>query len=80
MIVQAEKIITETKVSKERFEFVFNRLYSLIPAWLRFFFPETLVKEKMQEWYNDIKDWMEDSKLDESNRPPDVYFCFGIDK
>lgn len=72
LILQAEKVITGTKRGQERFEAVFEQLYSLVPAWLRFFFPETLVREKLQEWFNHLKDYLSDGKLDgeEGNTSP----------
>lgn len=66
LILQAEKTITGTKVGQERFEMVFAKVYSLIPSWLQFFFPQTLVREKLQEWFNDIKDYLDNGKLDKS--------------
>lgn len=69
MILQAEDVIRGTKRGKERFETVLQQIYSLIPAWLRFWFPETLVREKLQDWYNQIKDYLDNGKIDGSLQP-----------
>lgn len=60
LMLQAEKAITGTKKGQERFEAVFKQVYSLIPSWLQFFFPETIVREKLQEWFYDIMDYLND--------------------
>jgi hypothetical protein len=66
MILQAEKVVTGTKKGQERFELVFNRVYSLIPPWLRFFILENDLREQLQDWYNDIKDYLDNGKIDNS--------------
>lgn len=71
MIRQAENIIVGTKKGQERFNLVFNRLYYLIPAWLKFFIPKSLLKQKLQEWFDIIKDSLDDGKINDSVKPPD---------
>jgi hypothetical protein len=66
LMVQAESIIKGTKRGQERFEAVFQEIYSLVPAWLRFWFPETLVREMLQKWYNKIKDYLDDGNINNS--------------
>ena len=70
LMLHAEKVITGTKRGQERFETVFKQIYSLIPPWLQFFVLESDLKEKLQKWYNDIKDYMDNGKVDGS-KPPD---------
>ena len=75
LMLQAEAVITGTKRGQERFEQVFIALYDMIPAWLRFWFPETLVREKLQDWYNNtLKDFLDNGKIDGSQdgKPPDT--------
>lgn len=71
LILQVEKTITGTKRGKERFELVIDRLYSLIPGWLQFFISEKCLREKLQEWFDQIKDYLDNGKIDGS-RPPDI--------
>ena len=70
-ILQAESVIRGTKKGQERFEFVIDRLYSLIPGWLRFFISEESLREKLQEWFDTIKDYLDNGKIDGS-KPPDA--------
>lgn len=75
LMLQAESAIRGTKRGQERFETVFTQVYSLIPAWLRFWFPEDLVREKLQDWFNTIKDYLDNGKIDksvEAIKPPDI--------
>ncbi|QNU67278.1 hypothetical protein EHE19_001660 [Ruminiclostridium herbifermentans] len=65
-ILQAEKEITGTKKGQERFEFVIKELYLLMPKWLQIFITEETLKEKLQEWYNDVKDYLDDGKINNS--------------
>ena len=66
LIFQAERAITGTKKGQERFEAVFRQLYDLIPPWLQFFILESDLKEQLQKWYNDIKDYLDNGKIDGS--------------
>ncbi|WP_034847086.1 hypothetical protein [Ruminiclostridium josui] len=63
LILQAEKAITGTKMGQERFGFVLSQLYSMIPTWLRFFIPRSLLERKLQEWFDLIKDSLDDGKV-----------------
>ncbi len=66
MIRQAESVIVGTKKGQERFNLVLNQLYNMIPAWLRFFIPRSLLEQKLQEWFNLIKDSLDDGKINKS--------------
>lgn len=66
LILQAEKAITGTAQGQLRFEQVFKQIYSLVPSWLRLFIPEDTLREKLQEWFNDLKDYLDNGKIDKS--------------
>lgn len=66
LMLKAEKTITGTKRGRERFEVVFRQVYSLIPPWLQFFITESMLKDQLQKWYNYIKDYMDDGKVNQS--------------
>lgn len=66
LIRQAEDAITGTKMGQERFNTVLEQLYKLVPAWLRFFIPRTLLEQKLQEWFDLIKDSLDDGKINNS--------------
>ncbi len=70
-IRQAENVIVGTKKGQERFNLVLDQLYNIIPAWLRFFIPRSLLEQKLQEWFDLIKDSLDDGKINNSVKPPD---------
>lgn len=66
LVLEAEKVITGTKRGQERFEYVFKRLYLLVPTWLQFFVSEELLREKLQAWFIELKDYLDDGKKNQS--------------
>ncbi len=66
LIRQAEETITGTRRGQERFNIVISELYKLIPAWLRFFIPRSLLEQKLQKWFDLIKDSLDDGKINNS--------------
>lgn len=64
LILQAEKAITGMKKGQERFEYVFYKLYNLIPGWLQFFVTEESLREKLQEWFVDLKIFLNSGEID----------------
>jgi len=70
LIRQAETVIVGTKKGQERFNLVLDQLYNLVPAWLRFFVPRSLLEEKLQEWFDLIKASLDDGKINDSTEPP----------
>ncbi len=66
MIVQAEQVITGTKKGQERFNTVLTQLYNVMPLWLRIFIPKNLLEKKLQEWYELIKDSLDDGVINHS--------------
>ncbi|QNU66908.1 hypothetical protein EHE19_019115 [Ruminiclostridium herbifermentans] len=65
-ILKAEKEIIGSKRGQERFSFVIKELYLLIPKWLQIFITEETLKEKLQDWFVDVKDYLDDGKLNDS--------------
>lgn len=72
LIRQAEKAVTGTKKGQERFDIVLTQLYNLVPAWLRFFIPRSILEQKLQEWFDKIKDSLDDGIVNNSIKPPDL--------
>ncbi len=63
----AEETIVGYKKGNDRFNFVISKLYDkLIPNWLKVFFPEEVLRRKLQEYFNDIKDILDNGKKDGS--------------
>lgn len=71
-IRQAEKAINGTKRGQDRFKLVLDQLYNLIPPWLQFFITRTFMEEKLQKWFNTIKDSLDDGKINGSAELPDL--------
>ncbi len=65
-ILQAEKGITGSQKGQQRFNFVLEQLYNLIPAWLRFFISEKSMRDKLQSWFEEVKDYLDDGKINRS--------------
>ncbi|WP_024831925.1 hypothetical protein [Ruminiclostridium josui] len=66
MIIQAEQVITGSKKGQERFNAVLNQLYNAMPLWIRLFISKNLLEKKLQEWYELIKDSLDDGKINHS--------------
>jgi hypothetical protein len=66
LIRQAEAVIVGTKKGQERFELVFDQLYNTIPGWLRLFIPKNMLEQKLQEWFDLIKDSLDDGVINNS--------------
>ncbi len=61
LIVRAEATIKGSKKGQERFEWCVTWLYeTVIPKPFKFLFPEMLVRKKLQEWFDHLKDYLED--------------------
>lgn len=68
LIRQAETVVVGTKMGQERFDTVLTQLYNMVPVWLRFVIPKTLLEEKLQEWFDLIKDSLDDGKINNSSK------------
>ena len=66
LILEAEKVIRGTKRGQDRLEYVLDRLYCLMPTWLQFFVSEESLREKLQEWFEHLKDYLDDGKKNQS--------------
>ncbi len=66
LMLSAEKLYGDD-AGKEKFEAVFEKLYFvLIPAWLRPFVTEDIMRKKLQEWYDFAKDFLDDGEVNNS--------------
>jgi hypothetical protein len=66
LMLAIEKSISGSVAGKEKFELVFERIYSLIPLWFKLFVPPDELRRKLQEWYILAKDELDDGKLNNS--------------
>ena len=66
LMLSAERVFGDGE-GKKKFEAVFQRLYyNLIPPWLRLFVPPESIRDKLQEWYNLAKDYLDDGQVNGS--------------
>ena len=63
LMLVAEKLYQEGQ-GAEKFEYVFDILYSYIPSWLKIILTEDKIKAQLQKWYDMAKDYLEDGVLD----------------
>lgn len=66
LMLKAEMTFTGTQRGQEKMEYVFQKVYSLLPMWIQFFYTPGDIKEKLQEWFNLAKDGLDDGKLNNS--------------
>lgn len=67
VIRTAEHTIVGTKLGQERFDFVLDKIYNyLIPSYLQWAVPKSLFNKKLQDWFNDVKDYLDDGKRNKS--------------
>jgi hypothetical protein len=73
LMLQAERVFGSGE-GKKKFEAVFEKLYfDLVPAWLRLFIPPEGIREKLQEWYDLAKDYLDNGVVDGSQpKPPNT--------
>jgi hypothetical protein len=63
LMLSAERLYASDEGIK-KFEAVFEKLYyNLIPPWLRMFVTPESIREKLQEWYNLAKDYLDDGSV-----------------
>ena len=62
LMLQAERLYKDYQ-GKEKFEEVFRQVYDLIPEWLQKFIPPESIREKLQEWYDIAKDYLDDGLI-----------------
>ena len=59
LMLSAERLYAENQ-GTEKFESVFREVYNLIPVWLQKLIPPESIREKLQEWYDLAKDYLDD--------------------
>lgn len=63
LMLSAERLYKDYQ-GQEKFELVFKQVYDLIPVWLQRFVPPESLREKLQEWYDIAKDYLDDGIID----------------
>jgi hypothetical protein len=66
LFLKAENGFKGSGKGKEKMEWVFCAINSVIPNWLRLFISEDMIKELLQTWFDNIKDLLDDGKINKS--------------
>lgn len=67
LILGAEKIIEGSNKGQERFNFVLAQLYFMyFPKWLKIFVSQDMLEGYLQDWFDDVKDYLDDGKFNKS--------------
>lgn len=67
LMLSAERLMA-TAPGKAKMEMVFAAAWQQIPRGLKFFITEKTLREKLQEWYNLAKDFLDDGKRNRSTK------------
>ena len=65
IMLKAEKIF-KTGQGRKKFDYVFEQVYDLVPAWVKIFVSRDDLRLKLQEWYNLAKDYTDDGYMNNS--------------
>lgn len=71
LFLVAERSYKESGSGKQKFDYVIGMIYSMMPAMLRLLVPQTQLERIIQNWFDEIKDLLDDGKLNDSNRGDD---------
>lgn len=66
LILQAEHRFTENKAGLQKLKYVVSRARSLLPRWIQVFVTEEALMELINIWFREIKDLLDDGKINES--------------
>lgn len=68
LILKAEHMYHESGTGKQKFELVIQQARGLLPKWLQVFVTEKALKEIVQNWFDGIKDLLDDGKINQSQK------------
>jgi hypothetical protein len=66
LFLKAENTFAGTGNGKEKMDFVVNAIKHVMPKWLKLFISDEMLKELLQMWFNNIKDLLDDGKINDS--------------
>ena len=73
LILLAEAAYSGSKRGQEKFAAVLDLVWNMIPVCVKFFIGKDTAKRKLQEWYNEIKDYMDNGKNDNSTNGVNLF-------
>ena len=66
LFLKAEQNISFEKAGKQRMKWVLSKARSLLPEWARVFITDAFLEKVVQAWFDAIKDFLDNGKLDKS--------------
>lgn len=66
LFLKAEHMYTESGTGKQKMKYVISQARMLLPNWLQIFITEELLEMVIEEWFQAVKDLLDDGKLNRS--------------
>lgn len=66
LFLKAENRFKTSGAGKEKMQWVFNTIREIMPSWVRIFVTDELLAELLQQWFNNVKDLLDDGKINKS--------------
>lgn len=66
LFLKAENTFAGTGKGKQKMDFVVNTIKYVMPKWLKVFISDEMLRELLQMWFNNIKDLLDDGKINDS--------------
>lgn len=68
LFLVAEKTYITSKSGKQKMKYVISKARLLLPNWLQFFISDELLEILVQEWFDAVKDLLDDGKYNNSTK------------
>lgn len=68
LFIAAEHLYEESGSGKEKFTYVVTSIYELLPSVLKLLVTEKELEKIIQIWFDEIKDLLDDGKLNDSTK------------
>ena len=72
LFLVAERTFLTSKSGKQKMKFVVNKARCMLPTWLQFFITDAMLEKLIQEWFNAVKDLLDDGKYNNSTKKQEV--------
>lgn len=66
LFLKAENAFAGTGKGKQKMDFVVNAIKNVMPNWLKLFVSDEMLRELLQMWFDNIKDLLDDGKINDS--------------
>lgn len=66
LFLKAENGFKGTGKGKQKMEWVVKAINGVIPNWLKIFVSDDMLKELLQTWFDNIKDLLDDGRINKS--------------